>query len=217
MHPTKGVPLHSHQPCKGEPCTPRTQHPLQGGPPRVPTAPKWGPQRPSCAPGCCCPWPRCSCPWRHLAARGLGGGRAPAAPRFLGALGTAPRGPRAWEGAAVAPRHPPGASPRRAGTRRVPSVVQDGAAQGLLCSEVTGKGIKSLKAEGERGTELTAAPQLAQGTCKELGVPRAQGRHGSGATTGCPLLWGRRLGGHLPGNSSQKNKIQNKKLKGREG
>lgn len=84
----------------------------------------------------------------------------------------------------------------------------------MLCSEVTGKGIKSLKAEGERGTGLTAAPQLAQGTCKELGVPRAQGRHGSGATMGCPLLRGRRLGGHLPSNASQKN-IKLKKIKGR--
>lgn len=95
-------------------------------------------------------------------------------------------------------------------------MVQEGAAQGLLCSEVTGKGIKSLKAEGERGTGLTAAPQLAQGTCKELGVPRAQGKQGSGATTGCPLLQGRRLGGHLPGNASQKN-IKFKKNKGEGG
>lgn len=106
MHPTKGVPLHSHQPCNGEPCTPRTQHPLQGGPPRVPTAPKWGPPRPSCAPGCCCPWPRCSCPWRHLAARGLGGARS-GRPQVFGSVGHSPAGTPALGGGSGGPRAPP--------------------------------------------------------------------------------------------------------------
>lgn len=147
---------------------------------------------------------------------GAGGGALRPPPGFWERWAQ-PRGdPGLGRGQRWPPGTPPGASPRRAGTRRVPSVVQEGAAQGLLCSEVTGKGIKSLKAEGERGTGLTAAPQLAQGTCKELGVPRAQGRHGSGATTGCPLLRGRRLGGHLPGNASQKN-IKFKKNKGEGG
>lgn len=145
-HPTRGpAPCGgSHTPCtlqRGSPCT--ATSPVRGNPaPHAPNTPCKGdprafPRLRSGDPHAPRAPPAAAARGRAARARGatsrLGGwgGRAPAAPRFLGALGTALRGPRPWEGAAVAPGHPPRGQPQARWHRQGPLRGAGGGSSGV--------------------------------------------------------------------------------------